>query len=44
MKGYRESQPQIDHNSDSSEIKRAIQLLEILRPYVAAGLAHLKPY
>ena len=35
MKGYRESQPQIDHTSDSSEIKRAIQLLEILRPYVA---------
>jgi predicted DNA-binding WGR domain protein len=35
MKGYRESQPQIDHTSNSSEIKRAIQLLEILRPYVA---------
>ncbi|BAZ83771.1 WGR domain-containing protein [Sphaerospermopsis kisseleviana CS-549] len=35
MKGYRESQAQIDNNSDSSEIKRAIQLLEILRPYVA---------
>jgi predicted DNA-binding WGR domain protein len=35
MKGYRESQPQIDSTSDSLEIKRAIQLLEILRPYVA---------
>jgi predicted DNA-binding WGR domain protein len=35
MKGYRESQPQIDSTSDSLEIKRAIQLLDILRPYVA---------
>ncbi|AFZ28499.1 hypothetical protein Cylst_6260 (plasmid) [Cylindrospermum stagnale PCC 7417] len=35
MKGYGESQPQIDSTSDSLEIKRAIQLLEILRPYVA---------
>lgn len=35
MKGYRESQPQIDSTSDSLEIKIAIQLLEILRPYVA---------
>jgi hypothetical protein len=35
MKGYRESQPQMDSTSDCLEIKRAIQLLEILRPYVA---------
>ncbi|PMB27533.1 WGR domain-containing protein [Fischerella thermalis] len=33
-KGYRESQPQMD-SSDVSEIRRAIQLLDILRPYVA---------
>ncbi|HEY9801113.1 MAG TPA: WGR domain-containing protein [Leptolyngbyaceae cyanobacterium] len=31
MKGYRESQPQIDDSRDISEIRRAIELLEIIR-------------
>jgi predicted DNA-binding WGR domain protein len=34
MKGYIETQPQIG-NSDVSEVRRAIQMLDILRPYVA---------
>ncbi|MEA5567796.1 WGR domain-containing protein [Anabaena sp. UHCC 0399] len=33
-KGYQESQPQID-SRNISEIRRAIQLLDLLRPYVA---------
>ena len=34
MKGYRRSQSQIDSNCEVSEINRAIELLEIIRPYV----------
>src|SRR6478736_319598 len=34
MKGYRRSQPQIDSNCEVSEINRAIELLDFLRPYV----------
>ncbi|MFB2770458.1 WGR domain-containing protein [Pelatocladus sp. BLCC-F211] len=35
MKGYQASQPQIDSTRSVSEITRAINLLNILRPYVA---------
>ncbi|QFS51644.1 WGR domain-containing protein [Nostoc sphaeroides] len=34
MKGYRRSQSQIDSNCEVSEINRAIELLEIIRPCV----------
>jgi len=34
-KGYQESQPQINSNRNISEIRRAIQLLDLLRPHVA---------
>ena len=34
MKGYRRSHSQIDSNCEVSEINRAIELLEIIRPYV----------
>ncbi|MCC5661565.1 WGR domain-containing protein [Nostoc sp. XA010] len=34
MKGYRRSQSQINSNCEVSEINRAIELLEIIRPYV----------
>jgi predicted DNA-binding WGR domain protein len=33
-KGYQESQPQIDGNRNLAEIRRAIQLLDLLHPYV----------
>ena len=39
-KGYRESQPEIDASRSVADIRRAIQLLNIIRPCVASRIFH----